>query len=30
MEQGKVFIDMSFTYLHWKVAEALGDENNKS
>jgi hypothetical protein len=28
-EQGKIFIDMSFTYLHWKVAEALGDENNK-
>lgn len=20
---------MSFTYLHWKVAEALGDENDK-
>lgn len=26
---GKVVIDMSFTYLHWKVAEALGNEDSK-
>ena len=26
---GKVVIDMSFTYLHWKVAEALGNEDAK-
>ena len=26
---GKVVIEMSFTYLHWKVAEALGNEDSK-
>lgn len=26
---GKVCIDMSFTYMHWKVAEGLEQEDSK-